>query len=143
MEGTDKGSIVRSTPAKPRVAEPAAVDDLGKTYISDGVVSIIARIAADQIEGVYQIGESNLRGMIARLGRSGGVDSEVGLKEAAIDIEVVVEYGYPIKQIAATLREKIIDSVEYMTGRKVVEVNVHVVDVHIPKTEKRAKRQLE
>jgi uncharacterized alkaline shock family protein YloU len=140
MEGIDKSM---SRPARPRTSESIAVEDLGKTYISDEVVSIIARIAADQVEGVYQIGESTLRGMLARLGRRGGVESEVGLKEAAIDIEVVVEYGYPIKEIAATLRRQIISGVEYMTGRKVVEVNVHVVDVHIPKTEKRAKRQLE
>lgn len=129
---------------KPQTSTPtAAADDRGKTYISDDVISIIARIAAEQVEGVYQIGESNLRGMIARLGRSKGIESEVGLKEAAVDIEIVVIYGYPVKQIADTLRGQIIENVEYMTGRKVIEVNVHVVDVHIPKAEKRSKRQLE
>ena len=115
----------------------------GKTYIADEVISIIARIAAEQVEGVHQIGDSNLRGMIARLGRSKGIESEVGLKEAAVDIEVVVEYGYPIKQVAEALRSQIIDNVELMTGRKVIEVNVHIVDVYIPKVEKRTKRQLE
>jgi uncharacterized alkaline shock family protein YloU len=121
----------------------STVEERGKTLISDDVVSIIARIAAEQVEGVHQIGESNLRGMIARLGRSKGVESEVGLKEAAVDIEVVVVYGYPIKQVASTLRRQIIEGVEFMTGRKVIEVNVHVVDVYIPKAEKRTKRQLE
>ena len=107
------------------------------------IVSIIARVAAEQIEGVHQIGDSTLRGMMARFGRHKGVESEVGLKEAAVDIEVIVEFGYPIKSLADSLRTQIIDSVEYMTGRKVVEVNVHIVDVYIPKTEKRQKRQLE
>ena len=122
---------------------PGVPEDKGKTHIADEVVSIIARIAAEQVEGVHQIGDSNLRGMIARMGRSKGVESEVGFKEAAVDIEVVVEYGYPIKRVASTLRKQIIESVEFMTGRVVIEVNVHVVDVHIPKVEKRTKRQLE
>ena len=135
MEGTAKSL---GTPAPQK-----SIAERGKTYIADDVVSIIARIAAEQVEGVHQIGESNLRGMIARLGRSKGVESEVGLKEAAVDIEVVVEYGYPIKKVAQELRAQIIENVEYMTGRSVVEVNVHVVDVYIPKTEKQAKRQLE
>ena len=117
--------------------------EAGKTYISDEVVSVIARSAAEQIEGVHQIGESSLRGMLSRLGGSKGIASEVGLKEAAVDIEVVVEFGYPIKVLADNLRRQIIESVEFMTGRKVVEVNVHIVDVHIPKVEKRQKRLLE
>jgi uncharacterized alkaline shock family protein YloU len=45
--------------------------------------------------------------------------------------------------LAEELRQQIIQTVEFMTGRRVVEVNVHVVDVHIPKVEKRPKRQLE
>lgn len=137
MEGTAK-SMGASSPQS-----AMASGERGKTYIADEVISIIARIAAEQVEGVHQIGDSNLRGMIARLGRSKGVESEVGLKEAAVDIEVVVEYGYPIKQVAETLRNQIIENVEIMTGRKVIEVNVHVVDVYIPKVEKRTKRQLE
>ena len=137
MEGTAKPMGVSS----PQGATISG--ERGKTYIADEVISIIARIAAEQVEGVHQIGDSNLRGMIARLGRSKGVESEVGLKEAAVDIEVVVEYGYPIRQVAETLRTQIIDNVELMTGRKVIEVNVHVVDVYIPKVEKRTKRQLE
>jgi len=129
--------IAKSPGAKP------TEEQRGKTFIADDVVSIIARIAAEQVEGVHQIGDSNLRGMIARLGRSKGIEAEVGLKEAAVDIEVVVEYGYPIRQVAQELRQQIIDGVEFMTGRKVIEVNVHVVDVYIPKSEKTTKRQLE
>jgi uncharacterized alkaline shock family protein YloU len=124
-------------------SKAGAGQDRGKTYISDEVVSIIARIAAEQVEGVFKIGESSLRGIFSRLGRSSGVESEVGLKEAAVDVEIVVEYGYPIKMLAEELRKTIIQNVEYMTGRRVIEVNIHVVDVHVHKVEKRAKRQLE
>jgi uncharacterized alkaline shock family protein YloU len=138
LEGPEKGfsGTKASAPA-------GVVQDRGKTYISDEVVSIIARIAAEQVEGVHKIGESSLRGIFSRLGRSPGIESEVGLKEAAVDVEIVVEYGYPIKILADELRKAIIQNVEYMTGRKVIEVNIHVVDVHVQKVEKRAKRQLE
>jgi uncharacterized alkaline shock family protein YloU len=55
----------------------------------------------------------------------------------------VVEFGFPIGKVAETLRRQIIESVEYMTGRTVVEVNINVVDVHVPKVEQSAKRRLE
>jgi uncharacterized alkaline shock family protein YloU len=138
LEGSAKG-LSGSKPSTPAVGGT----ERGKTYISDEVVSIIARIAAEQVEGVHQIGDSSLRGMFARLGRSPGIDSDVGLKEAAVDVEIVVTYGYPIKVLAEQLRRTIIESVEFMTGRKVVEVNIHVVDVHVPRAEKKAKRELE
>ena len=117
----------------------------GKTFIADEVVSVIARIAAEQVEGVHQLGDSNLRGVFSRLGRHGGIESEVGFKEAAIDVDVVVEYGFPITKVASVLRKQIIDTVEYMTGRNVVEVNINVVDVHVPKseTQQKQKRALE
>jgi uncharacterized alkaline shock family protein YloU len=144
VEGAERGAQgAVSAPQADTTHAKVDADDLGKTFISDDVVSIIARIAAEQVEGVRQIGESNLRGMFGRLGRSKGIASEVGLKEAAIDVEIVVDYGYPIKELAETLRRQIIENVEYMTGRRVVEVNVHVVDVYVPKTEKRARRQLD
>lgn len=115
----------------------------GNTFIADNVVSSIARIAAEQVEGIHQIGESNLRALISRFGRTAGVMSEVGLTEAAIDVEIVVNFGYPIKRVAQSLRDHIIDTVESMTGRKVVEVNVHVVDIYVPRTEKRPGRKLD
>ena len=121
--------------------------DRGKTVIADEVISVIARIAAEQVQGVHQIGDSSLRGVFARLGRHAGVASEVGLKEAAVDISIIVEYGVPIADIAAEIRRQVIENVEYMTGRRVIEVNINVVDVYIPKSEQApalpAKRQIE
>jgi uncharacterized alkaline shock family protein YloU len=138
VEASDKPAV----PGKQAARKPE-VPTRGKTVIADEVVSVVARIAAEQVEGVHQIGESSLRGVFSRLGRTGGVESEVGLKEAAVDIDLVVEFGFPIGKVAETLRRQIIESVEYMTGRTVVEVNINVVDVHVPKVEQSAKRRLE
>lgn len=115
----------------------------GRTFISDEVVSIIARRAAEQTEGIHQVGESSLRSVFARLGRHHGVEAEVGLKQAAIEIEIVVEFGHPIREVAQSLREGVIDAVESMTGRSVVEVDVHVVDIHVADLRARPRRQLE
>lgn len=112
----------------------------GKTFIADDVVSVIAHKAAEQIEGIYRIGDSNLRSWF---GRHHGVEAEVGMKEAAVDLDVVAEFGYPIRDIAQDLRETVIETVERMTGRRVLEVNVNVVDVHLEGTEQRRRRQLE
>lgn len=121
---------------------PENPEERGKTFIADEVVSVIARIAAEQIEGVHQIGASSFRSLISRLGRRHGIESEVGNREAALDIDVVVEFGYPIREMARELRRAVIESVEHMTGRSVVEVNVNVVDVYVPKVEPRHRRQL-
>lgn len=144
MEPTDKSKAAVRPPSRPQggggTAEPR-----GKTHIADEVVSVIARIAAEEVDGVHQIGDSSLRGVFSRLGRHAGIESEVGFKEAAVDVDVIVEYGYPIHEVAETLRQQIIHNVEFMTGRHVVEVNVSVVDVHVPKVtvEKKPARRLE
>jgi len=65
------------------------------------------------------------------------------MEEAAVDVEIVVEFGYPIRDLAEEMREKIIETIESMTGRSVVEVNIYIIDVFIPKTERRHRRQLE
>ena len=115
----------------------------GRTYIDDEVVSVIARIAAEEVPGVHKIGDSSLRKIMSRLGRHHGVDAEVGMQEAAVDVEIVVDFGFSIREIAEEMRERIIGTVESMTGRRVVEVNIYVVDVHVPKIERRQRRELE
>jgi uncharacterized alkaline shock family protein YloU len=114
----------------------------GKTFIADEVVSVIARIAAEQVEGIHRIGEPSLRNLIASFGHTQGVEAQVGMLEAAADIEIVVEYGYPIRVVANAIQDAVIQGVEHMTGRKVIEVNVHVVGVHVPKTQQKQRREL-
>ena len=108
--------------------------DRGSTFIEDDVVAVISRIAAERIPGVHQIGESALRTVLSRWRRRHGVDAEVGMEQAAADIEIVVEFGHPMRAVAQDVREQVIDAIESMTGRTVVEVNVFVTDVHVPKT---------
>lgn len=114
------------------LAEPGA---RGKTHVADDVVATIASIAAEQVDGVHRLGDTGLKGVIGRIGRNSGVGSEVGMKQAAISLDVVIEYGYRLGEVASELRERVIEAVEHMADREVVAVDIHIVDVHVPETQ--------
>ncbi len=112
----------------------------GRTEIADGVVAKIAGLAAREVHGVAGFGTSAARAFGAiteriaggRSSATQGVSVEVGERQAAIDVTVVVEYGVPITELARAIRRNVIGAVEQMTGLQVVEVNVEVVDLHLP-----------
>jgi uncharacterized alkaline shock family protein YloU len=111
----------------------------GRTTVANVVVQKIAGRAAREISGVYDFGGSAPRafGAIteripgARASTGRGVSVEVGEKQAAIDLDIVVEYGVPIAQLAQSIRRNVIDAVEQMTSLAVVEVNINVNDLHL------------
>lgn len=121
--------------------------DLGQTRIADVVVSKIAGLAAREVRGVYALGGGGaarafdaLRGRIpgATSNASHGVAVEVGERQAAVDLEVILDYGVSIVEVATTIRQDIISAIERMTGLEVVEVNIAVGDVHLPDQEEPA-----
>jgi uncharacterized alkaline shock family protein YloU len=116
----------------------------GRTTIADGVVEKIAGLAAREVDGVYAMGSGLSRtfGAVRErvpggAGRSAtrGVKAEVGEVQAALDLEIVVEYGVPISEMAGDVRENVIAAVERMTSLEVVEVNIAVSDVKLPEEE--------
>ncbi|ANS66277.1 hypothetical protein SLINC_4053 [Streptomyces lincolnensis] len=119
---------------------PDASEPRGKTTIADGVVEKIAGIAARDVPGIHALGGGFTRTMGAMRDRvpgghasaGRGVKVEVGEKQTAIDLQLVVEYGTSISDVAADVRENVIAAVERMTGLEVVEVNIAVNDVHLP-----------
>ncbi|MFI7238570.1 Asp23/Gls24 family envelope stress response protein [Streptomyces cyaneofuscatus] len=111
----------------------------GRTTIADGVVATIAGIAIRETDGVHSVGKGASKALGAVTGRVSGASSsgrsvkvEVGERETAIDVDVEVEYGVPIHELADRIRTHAIEAVETMTGLKVVEININVFDVHIP-----------
>lgn len=118
--------------------QPAA--NRGRTSIADVVVVKVAGIAAREIPGVYDMGgglsrtigavRDRVPGGRPNVGR--GVKVEVGERQTAIDLDLVVEYGVPITDVARDVRENVISAVERITGLEVVEVNVTINDVHLP-----------
>ncbi|GAB3684022.1 Asp23/Gls24 family envelope stress response protein [Saccharopolyspora tripterygii] len=113
----------------------------GKTTIAASVVQKIAALAAREISGVHAMGGGVSRAFGAireRIpGGSGtsstsGVQVEVGEKQAAVDLDIIVEYGASIVEIARAVRRNVINGVERMTGLEVIEVNIAVNDIHLP-----------
>ena len=109
----------------------------GQTTIADGVVTKIAGIAAREVGGVHKLGGGVARALGSVTGRlpggdnpSQGVSVEVGEKEAAVDVVVVVEYGESIPNVSQEIRDNIVRRIEGLTGLKVTQVNVNVTDLH-------------
>lgn len=110
--------------------------DYGTVKIANEVVAIIAGLAATEVEGVAGMSGGITGGISDILGMknlSKGVKVEVGEKECAIDIFVIVEYGSRISEVALRVQENVKEAVETMTGLNVIEVNVNVQGVNIPK----------
>lgn len=115
-------------------------NDMGAVKISDEVVAIIAGIAATEVSGVAGMSGGIAGGIAEILGRknlSKGVKVEVGEKEAAIDLFIIVEYGCRIPDVSWDIQEKVKKSVETMTGLSVIEVNIHVQGVNFEKEHKK------
>ncbi len=112
--------------------------ELGVVKIADEVVSIIAGLAATEIEGVASMSGGIGGGIAEVLGRrnfSKGVKVEVGIDDAKVEIFIIVDYGVRIPDVAWDIQESVKNAVETMTGLQVSYVNVHVQGVHFPKTE--------
>ncbi len=115
----------------------------GVTTIEENVVAKIAGMAARQVPGVYDMGNAVRRAFSAVTDRiptaqtnvTGGISVHKGETQAAIDVIVVVEYGYSIINVCNDIRSNIIDQIEGTTGLEVVEVNIDVTDVHLPEEE--------
>lgn len=121
------------------------VTDEGTTSIADTVVAKIAGLACREVSGVHDMGAGmsrtfgSIKDMIpvgnSEPSPSRGVSVEVGERQAAIDLDIVVEYGASIVDIAAAIRRNVIGRLESMTGLEVSEVNVTVDDVYLGEPE--------
>ncbi|MGB4504429.1 MAG: Asp23/Gls24 family envelope stress response protein [Syntrophaceticus sp.] len=108
---------------------------LGAIRIANEVVAVIAGLAATEVEGLAGMSGGIAGGFTEMLGRknlSKGVRVEVGEKETAVDIFVIVEYGVKIPDVAFRVQENVKNAIENMTGLTVVDVNVHVQGVSFP-----------
>ncbi len=144
MAQTDTATSARTpapvTDPAQKLAERMTTDD-GKISVAQGVVQKIAGIACREISGVHTMGMSTNRAFGAvreRIpGSSGpnvaqGVGVEVGETQAAIDLDIVVEYGVSIADLGRSIQRNVKQAVERMTGLDVVEVNVNVNDLYLP-----------
>ena len=119
-------------------------DDTGDSEgikISSEVVSVIAGVAVSEVSGVYSMAGGFAGGisevLSGKRNLSKGIKVELGEKEVKIDVNIIVEYGLRIPDVAFEIQNRVKKAVEAMTGLKVVAVNIHVqgVNTEIEKAE--------
>lgn len=140
-EEIERQSKRQQAPAEPeeQLVGPLHTE-LGKTTIEDRVVQKIASIAAREVPGVYAMGNAARRTFNSLADRipgasantAGGVSVEKGEQQTAIDVSIVISYGFSIVDVSSDIRSNIISQVERATGLEVIEVNIDVTDVHLP-----------
>jgi uncharacterized alkaline shock family protein YloU len=112
----------------------------GVTTIASSVVAKIAGLATQEIPGVHAMGKTltrtfgALRTKVPGGGSAAttqGVSVEVGERQAAVDIDIVADYGQSIVETASAIRDNVIERITSMTGLEVVEVNINVDDLYV------------
>ena len=106
-----------------------ALENNTNIKISDDVVSVIAGVAVSEVPGVAQMSGGLSEVLSGKKNLSKGIKVETGEKETKIDVNIIVEYGVRIPDVAFEIQNKVKKAVESMTGLKVVEVNVHIQGV--------------
>ena len=122
----------------------------GKIVFAEDVVATIATLAAAEVDGVYGMSGSAFEGIGEKLGKKNytkGIKVEVGSVECAVDMSIIVRYGFRIQEVCKNVQEAVRNAIETMTGLKVVQVNIAVnsivfakeTPVELPKPENRVK----
>ena len=107
--------------------------------ISDEVVTTIAGISVADIPGVAEMAGGFAGGiqevLSGKKNFSKGIKADIDGNDVKIDVNIIVNYGVRIPDVAFDIQTKVKKSVENMTGLNVEEVNVHVQGVNVEKTE--------
>lgn len=114
--------------------EIALTSENNEIKIADDVVAVIAGVAVSEVSGVAEMAGGFAVGITEVLsGKKNlakGIKVEVGEKDTKIDVNIIVEYGVRIPDVAFEIQNRVKKAVETMTGLNVVEVNVHVQGVN-------------
>ena len=119
--------------SEPNNSGETSVDNEG-IKIANDVVAIIAGVAVSEVPGVYGMAGGFAGGISevfsGKKNLSKGIKVEVGEKEVRIDVNIIVEYGIRIPDVAFEIQNRVKKAVETMTGLKVAGVNIHVQGVN-------------
>ena len=106
--------------------------------ISNDVVAVIAGVAVSEVPGVASMSGGFAGGisevLSGKKNLSKGIKADVAGNNVKIDVNIIVNYGVRIPDVAFDIQNKVKQTVENMTGLKVNEVNVHVQGVNVEKT---------
>ena len=115
--------------------------------IANDVVASIAGVAVSEVPGVYGMAGGFAGGisevLSGKKSLSKGIKVDVTEKETKIDVNIIVEYGTRIPDVAFEIQNRVKKAVETMTGLKVVNVNIHIQGINIPENRKESAEQQE
>ena len=107
---------------------------IGEVNIADDVVTIIAALAATEVDGVRSMAGNITKDLVGKLSGknlSRGVRVLVKDDVVTVDLDLNLEYGKSIPQTSRLVQEKVKSSIESMTGLRVEEVNIHIAGVEM------------
>ncbi len=114
--------------------EEVTLESNSNIKIADDVIAVIAGAAASEVPGVASMAGGFAGGISevfsGKKNFAKGIKVEAGEKETRIDVNIIVEYGVRIPDVAFEIQNRVKKAVEGMTGLKVVDVNVHVQGVN-------------
>ena len=117
-----------------QVVEEVALENNSNIKIADDVIAVIAGAAASEVPGVASMAGGFAGGISevfsGKKNFAKGIKIEAGEKETRIDVNIIVEYGARIPDVAFEIQNRVKKAVENMTGLKVLDVNVHVQGVN-------------
>ncbi len=107
-------------------------DNLGEVKIADEVVTIIAGLAATEVDGVSSMAGNITNELVSKLGKKNlakGVKADIIDRCVTVELALNIAYGYAIPEISAKVQEKVKTAIETMTGLEVNAVNVRIASV--------------
>ena len=122
-----------------RISSERVGGDLGAVQVHHNAIASIARIAALKVDGVVDTGGSFVDGIVGMIGKKDnphGIRVEVTGNDVTLELQVIVEFGTSIAQLAWQVQNEVRQAVELMTGKRVQRVDVIVQGVQPPKGKK-------
>ncbi len=110
---------------------------IGEVQIADEVVTIIAGLAATEVEGVVSLAGNITNDKVSKKGIKNlakGVKVDVLQGSVSVEVSMLMKYGYSIPDVTQKVQDKVKTAIENMTGLQVTDVNVRVVGVEIEKS---------
>ena len=108
------------------------LEGIGEVQIAEEVVSLIAGLAATEVEGVASMAGNITNELVSKLGMknlSKGVKIEIIDGVVTVDLTLNIEYGRNILETSKKVQEKVKSAIENMTGLEVADVNIHIASV--------------
>ena len=115
-------------------------EEVNNIQISEDVISVMAGMAIQDIEGVAKGATGFAGGISEALGKKNigkGVKVEIKDKEVTVDVGIIIKYGAKIPELAKQIQDKIKNDVETMTGFEVISVNVKIQGIENNRNEEK------